>query len=128
MKLTTCLTAICLGAWMLASGCERTDSTSSTPPNTGTGMNGTVEGKDVMGPNAYSGDSPSSPGGAPAFGAPSGMGFPTGDAAHSGGQGGGLMGFGGTGANGTNGTITDRTTPATEQRGGVKSSATEAPK
>jgi hypothetical protein len=50
-----------------------------------------------------------SPGGAPTYGTPSGMGFSTGDAPHSGGQGSGLMGYHGTGSYGTNGTITDTT-------------------
>jgi hypothetical protein len=41
------------------------------------------------------------------FGKPSGMGFATGDAVHTDGQGSGLMGYHGTGATGTGGTITD---------------------
>jgi hypothetical protein len=48
-----------------------------------------------------------SPAGAPTYGKDSGMGFSTGDAAHSGGQGSGLMGYHGTGSVGTNGAITD---------------------
>ena len=51
---------------------------------------------------------PRSPGGAPTYGKPSGMGFTTGDAAHSDGAGSGLMGFHGTGQMGTSGAITDR--------------------
>jgi hypothetical protein len=51
---------------------------------------------------------PPSPGGAPSFGSPSGMGLSTGDAAHSSGMGTGLMGFHGTGAAGTSGAISDR--------------------
>jgi len=52
--------------------------------------------------------SPASPGAAPTFGKPSGMGFSTGDAAHSDGQGSGLMGYHGTGAMGTSGAISDK--------------------
>lgn len=51
---------------------------------------------------------PASPGGAPNYGTPSGMGFSYGDAAHSDGQGSGLMGYHGTGAMGTSGAISDR--------------------
>ncbi len=49
----------------------------------------------------------SSPGGAPTYGTPSGMGFSTGDAAHTDAAGSGLMGFHGTGAMGTSAAITD---------------------
>ncbi len=49
-----------------------------------------------------------SPGAAPTYGTPSGMGFSTGDAAHSDGQGSGLMGYHGTGAMGTSGAISDQ--------------------
>jgi hypothetical protein len=48
-----------------------------------------------------------SPGAAPTFGTPSGMGFSTGDAAH-GGQGSGAMGYHGTGSMGTSLAITDQ--------------------
>lgn len=48
-----------------------------------------------------------SPGAAPSFGKPSGMGFSTGDAIHTDGQGSGMAGYHGTGATGTAGTITD---------------------
>ncbi len=51
---------------------------------------------------------PASPGAAPTYGTPSGMGFSTGDAAHSDGQGSGLMGYHGTGAMGTSGAISDK--------------------
>ncbi len=52
------------------------------------------------------------PAGAPLYGAPSGMGFYTGDAAQTGGMGTGLMSFHRTGSAGTSGTLTDiRTTP-----------------
>jgi hypothetical protein len=47
-------------------------------------------------------------GGAPTFGTASGMGFSTGDAAHSDGQGSGLMGYHGTGSMGASGAITDK--------------------
>ena len=46
-------------------------------------------------------------GGAPTYGEPTGTGFPTGDAAHSGGQGSGLLGYHGTGAAGTSAAISD---------------------
>jgi hypothetical protein len=46
------------------------------------------------------------PGGPPVYGVPSGMGFYTGDAAQTGGMGGGLMGFHGTGSKGVSGTLT----------------------
>lgn len=51
---------------------------------------------------------PASPGAAPTYGTPSGMGFSTGDAAHSDGQGSGLMGYHGTGSMGTSGAISDK--------------------
>ena len=51
---------------------------------------------------------PASPGAAPTYGTASGMGFSTGDAAHSDGQGSGMMGYHGTGAAGTSGAITDQ--------------------
>jgi hypothetical protein len=49
----------------------------------------------------------SSPGAAPTFGKASGMGFATGDAIHTDGQGSGMAGYHGTGAAGTAGTVTD---------------------
>ncbi len=49
----------------------------------------------------------SSPGGAPTFGKPSGMGLATGDALNSTGQGSGYMGYNNTGAAGTAGAISD---------------------
>jgi hypothetical protein len=52
--------------------------------------------------------SPASPGAAPTYGKASGMGFSYGDAAHSDGQGSGLMGFHGTGSMGTSGAISDK--------------------
>jgi hypothetical protein len=78
--------ALCLSAALLIAGCDQNESTSADEfANT-----------------------PSSPGGAPSFGSPSGMGFSTGDAAQAGGQGGGLMGFHHTGEAGTSGTITQK--------------------
>ena len=105
--------AIGLGTALAAAalaGCGNTDSTTATAPNTGTGMTGIGPGAQVTGPNAN--DLPMGPygggaGGAPSYGDASGTGFCTGDAAHSGGQGSGLMGFHGTGYLGTSAAISD---------------------
>jgi hypothetical protein len=108
-KPTRCLVSTCVTAILstaLLGGCDHTDSTTSTPPNTGTGLTGAKPGKELHGPPPGS-ETGSNPGGAPTFGKPTGMGFSTGDAAHSGGQGGGLMGYHNTGAAGTSGAITD---------------------
>jgi hypothetical protein len=51
---------------------------------------------------------PASPGAAPTYGTPSGMGFSTGDAANTDGQGSGMMGYNGTGKMGTSGAISDK--------------------
>jgi len=110
--MTTARLAIGLGTSLLlaAAGCGRTDSTSATPPNTGTGMTGIGSGAAVTGPNGNDvamGPNGGGAGGAPSFGDATGTGFSTGDAAHSGGQGSGLMGFHGTGALGTSAAISD---------------------
>jgi hypothetical protein len=94
----TCMTAI--AATALFAGCDQSDST------TGAGLTGASPGNWVNGPPPGS-ETGSNPGGAPTFGQPTGMGFSTGDAAHSGGQGSGLMGYHNTGAAGTSGAITD---------------------
>jgi hypothetical protein len=89
-------------------GCGRSESTTSTSANSGNGMSGIGSGREVTGPAAEG--EPRVYGvevaGAPTFGTPSGMGFATGDSAHTG-QGSGQMGFHQTGAAGTSGTITD---------------------
>ena len=92
-----------------ALGCDRTNSTNATVPNSGTGMTGAFSGKQVTGPTAYQvgPDSHDGAGGAPTFGEATGTGFHTGDAAHSSGTGSGLMGFHGTGAEGTINAISD---------------------
>jgi hypothetical protein len=84
--------AIGLAIALLAAGCVVTSSTSTNNATASTELI-----VPVTTPN---------PGGAPAFGSPSGMGFTTGDAAQSGGQGSGLMSFHDTGEYGTSGTIT----------------------
>ncbi len=100
-----------LAATIALGGCGKTESTTATPANTGTGMTGMGSGKDVTGPIASA--APDGAGGAPTFGEATGTGFPSGDAAHAGGQGSGLMGFHGTGAKGTSYAISD-THPAGE--------------
>jgi hypothetical protein len=110
--MTTARLAIGLGAALLlaAVGCGRTDSTTATPPNTGTGMTGIGNGQAVTGPDANTppaGPNDGGAGGAPTYGDATGTGFHTGDAAHSDGQGSGLMGFHGTGALGTSAAISD---------------------
>jgi hypothetical protein len=104
-NMMTLSTAALLGAGLIA-GCDRNDSTTATPANSGTGLSNAQPGKDVTGP-APGSETGSNPGGAPSFGQATGTGFSTGDAAHSGGQGGGLMGYHGTGSAGTSGAITD---------------------
>jgi len=104
--------AIGFGATLLAAvaGCGKTDSTTATPANTGTGMTGMGPGAQVTGPNnndVAMGPNNGGAGGAPSYGDATGTGFYTGDAAHSGGQGSGLMGFHGTGAMGTSAAISD---------------------
>src|SRR5947209_1640269 len=90
----------CVLAMLTVASCDRTESTTATPPNSGTGMTGVGSGRDVTGPAAN--EAGWTPGraaaGAPSYGKPSGMGFSDGDAVHAGGQGGGLMGFHDTGA------------------------------
>jgi hypothetical protein len=80
MKMHLALGVACLIA---AAGCDITSSSSTNSPQANTDL--VVP---VTQPN---------PGGAPAFGSASGMGFSTGDAAQSGGQGTGLMSFNNTG-------------------------------
>jgi hypothetical protein len=87
-------------------GCDRTESTSATPANTGTGMTGVGSGEQATGPTAAA-PTGQGAGGAPSFGEATGTGFPSGDAAHSGGQGSGLMGFHGTGYEGTSAAVSD---------------------
>ncbi len=103
--------AIGLGTALAAAalvGCDRTDSTTATPANTGTGMTGEGTGKQVTGPVGVGANADSQgAGGAPTYGEPTGTGFPSGDAAHSSGQGSGLMGFHGTGAMGTSAAVSD---------------------
>jgi len=70
-------------------GCSKSDATTEMPLTTAA-------------------PTPASPGAAPEYGTPSGMGFSTGDSAHSDGQGSGLMGYHGTGAMGTSGAISDK--------------------
>jgi hypothetical protein len=88
--------AIALTIALLAAGCVLTSSTST---------NDATASSDLIVPVTTP-----SPGGAPLFGSPSGMGFTTGNAAQSGGQGSGLMSFNNTGAYGTSGTITQSIT------------------
>jgi hypothetical protein len=102
LKLTRITGAICLAATFTLLGCGRSESTTSTPANSGDGMSGPAAEAE---PRVYG----SAAAGAPSFNAPaSGMGFTVGDALHADGQGSGLMGFHQTGAAGTSGTITDR--------------------
>jgi hypothetical protein len=102
--LSTKLKSLCVitaaAAPLCILGCEQSDKSHSEPPP----------------PMIETGQNP---GGAPTFGTPSGMGFSTGDAAHSGGQGGGLMGYNHTGAAGTSGTITDARTDLRDESRGV---------
>jgi len=70
----------------------------------GCGKSVTTESQAAAPPPA----TPASPGAAPTYGTASGMGFSTGDAAHSSGQGSGMMGYHGTGAAGTSGAISDQ--------------------
>ena len=94
-------------------GCGKTDSTTATPANSGTGMTGIGPGQNITGPVGVAANDPGlGAGGAPTYGEATGTGFPTGDAAHAGGQGSGMMGFHGTGAQGTSAAISDmHTTP-----------------
>jgi hypothetical protein len=100
-QLTKWMTGACLSAAVLAMGCDRVESVGAPISVSDGASEGHHEGQLA---NTESG---AGAGGAPSFGAPSGMGFSTGDAAHSGGQGGGLMGFHGTGKEGTSGAMTD---------------------
>jgi hypothetical protein len=104
------------GTLMLAAaaviGCDRTNSTTATPANTGTGATGGTGanmGRQVTGPTADQVGAPPAPPwlSAPTFGEATGTGFATGDAAHASGQGSGLMGYHGTGAMGTSFAISD---------------------
>jgi hypothetical protein len=85
---------ILIWAVLFAAGCDITPSSDTNAPGADTDNIASVETP--------------SPGGAPTFGSPSGMGFTTGNAAQSDGQGSGLMGFHDTGEYGTSGTITQR--------------------
>ena len=107
LKLTRITSAISLAATLTLLGCGRSESTTSTPANTGNGMSGVGSGREVTDPEGARNDYGVAAAGAPTFGTPSGMGFSTGDAAHTDGQGSGQMGFHQTGAAGTSGTITD---------------------
>jgi hypothetical protein len=80
--------ALGIALLMAAAGCDITSSSSTNSPQANT---------DLVVPVTHP-----SPGGAPVFGSPSGMGFSTGDAAQAGGQGAGLMSFNNTGEYGVN--------------------------
>ena len=96
-------------------GCSRHDSTTATPPESGTGSDfGYGHGVDVLGPGRFGPIVPN-PSGAPHFGSPSGMGFNTGSAGQTGGMGTGLMGFHDVGAAGTSGAITDMSAPGNSE-------------
>jgi hypothetical protein len=114
--------AALLGAAMV--GCSRHNSTTDTPPSTGTGSDfGYAKGKEVTGPDQNGGTFVPNPAGPVVAGAASGMGFNTGDASQTGGMGTGLMGYHDVGAAGTSGAITDATIPsgpAAEDRGSSK--------
>ena len=102
-------TALLAAAAVVAVGCDKTNSTYATPPNSGTGMTGMGTDQQVTGPStnpalAYS---TQGAGGAPTYGEPTGTGFYTLDAAHGSGTGSGMMGYHGTGAMGTSAAISD---------------------
>ncbi len=108
------LTAITLGAALLTLTTRSAAASRIRPPqvlNNYDGMRSMAAGKSLNDPVAVGvgAASPTDPaaGGAPTFGDATGTGFHTGDAAHSGGQGSGLMGFHGTGALGTSAAISD---------------------
>ena len=84
--------ALMLAIPLFALGCDITKSSDTNSPTSNS--------------DSIVAETPPSPGGAPTFGSPSGMGFSTGNAAQSGGQGSGLMSFNHTGEYGTSGTIT----------------------
>jgi len=90
MRIRTAIFAVCGGLAVAIAGCEKDDSTAEAPA-----------------PPATQPVEVASPGAAPMYGQPSGMGFSTGDAIHTDGQGSGMAGYHGTGATGTLGTITD---------------------
>lgn len=96
----------------LAVGCNRNESTTATPPNSGTGATGMASvpgGAELTGPEKFGPNYHSDPAGAPneALGKPRGNGFRELTANQSGGMGTGLQGFNDVGASGTSGAITD---------------------
>ncbi len=108
-------TAILLGATLVATalGCGKADPTAQAAgvKSNQQLMMDLSHGVPLYDPQAIGlgAASPTDPGagGAPTFGDATGTGFHTGDAAHSGGTGSGLMGFHGTGALGTSAAISD---------------------
>ena len=104
---TGTLGAVLAATAIVGGGCGKTESTTATPPNSGTGMTGMGPGKDVTGPAAQANAGNDGAGGAPTYGEATGTGFASGDAAHSSGMGSGLMGFHSTGAMGTSAAASD---------------------
>lgn len=128
MSIKPALLASSLAAsFLLIQGCSRTEQTTGTTSNSGTGATGmaTVSGgSELTGPINFN---PSRPGGAPnwALGRPMGNGFRELNANQSGGMGTGTQGFNDVGAYGTSGTITDthHTEPGMDESSGTSTSA-----